>query len=238
MKRLVFSILGMLVFALPTTGIAAKAKVKGVVSSHHGTFIQDIDESNSARCPISGVCAGDLVTCADGEIISITTTLITFLDKLCDDTDPAVADCDGRFTSLSESCVVPLTPGPTPINEVTAFPETRTCFDPAATSAVPADCTGSVADLEAAGVSVVYTNTLRNHARGDFYSEGEYHLVAEQIGGTAKQFVDNTDGKKKEFIPEVYICENTAQTNHLFDNCLAANGTEGCGFAGVCFRGR
>ncbi len=151
MTKLMFALIGVVMFALPAT-ILAGSNLRGVVSHASGTYRVMLPESLGGTCPESG-CVGDLLTCPAGEACVIVTGVYSFLEGICDDGGPN--PCAGRLTILQEDCNDPRFPpslgGPGgrdikldgAILSIGSRGESIVCFDDTATPEAPADCMGS-----------------------------------------------------------------------------------------------
>ena len=95
MKKLIFAAVGLLAFGLPASGAAQELRVQA-----HWTGVYFLEFCNGAPC------VGDLVTCPAGGNNQLVPGqgVIEVLDGICNDFDPAVTDCGGRFTWYNEEC--------------------------------------------------------------------------------------------------------------------------------------
>jgi len=194
-------------------------------SQFSGTFTQEADEDDLANCPTGGVCAGDLVTCSDGERIVISTTTFYSLGKACD--DAGFPTCGGRFTGFNERCFDP-TVGSGDVKRngsilsVNSRGETRICFSNLA--AWP-DCTNATKPPD--GI-VIFEGDVRAQVSFDLVVGGPAHVIAEVIRKTSNPFRDPADGQVKQLKARVIISHITSQR----DTGCGTPGSASCGFAG------
>ena len=238
MTKLMFALIGVVMFALPTT-ILAELNPRGVVFQSSGTFISDTPQSFGGTCPESG-CAGDLVTCAADEEIVIVTGTDNFVEGVCDDAGPT--PCAGRVGFLEEDCFdarfpPPLGPGGRDIKldglilSARFRGEVITCFDDTATPDAPADCTAPTA-------TIILEGTTLGQNQAWLGGVAPRQNTAELTTTRTRKFT--IDGNQRR-LPEdrIYTANVTLQPDPTSDNCAEANSAfglpPGCGFAGTAW---
>ena len=229
MKKLAFTVVGLMVFIIPgdqsmaqgtpRSRCTARLRPQGIVAQYHGVGVIHADENGSWTCPIGGVCAGYLVTCADDQNIILANDVSTFLEGICDDHNPASANCAGRFTAYGEGCFTPR--AASPVGDSTIIGEGRVCFDPDATPEEPAHCEGSVAELEAAGITVVGKVSYRQQVR---HTESKPDQWTMEVSVRAGRPFTDAGCKKRLDTGKLLICEGTTQADRY--NSMACFGLE------------
>mgnify|MGYP001098285351 CR=1 FL=1 len=171
--------------------IPATADDLRVVAHFNGTC-EIFDPGDGPFCDGPGnVCEGDLLTCATGEEIAVCKLDFFFMDGICDDGDPNVTDCDGRFRDYDESCRDRSRDQVTNFNfsAIHARGAYRVCFDDTGSG----DCSGSTP----AG-TIIETGRFRTQAR---FAVDEFSPFWADTGVLEKstfEFFDPVDGLTKE----------------------------------------
>jgi len=220
MKKLIFTIAGLLLFVTPAISIAG-----GVAAQFSSGFTVEADEANLANCLTGGVCTGDLVTCGNGETISIAAVTYHFLNEICDDAD--FPSCGGRFTGLVETCHDPtLGTGDLKINGLVlsinrrgAF---RICFSD---SAAWADCKDATKPVD--GIVIVEGDIRMQTTQ--FFPGGPSHAIGATNLTASQLFRDPADGKRKQLKNKVVFPHVTSQP--ISTGCGAPGSP--CGSAGT-----
>ena len=235
MKKLIFAMTVLLVFALSATVMAGGKGPKGkqvtpsaekIVAQWSGFYTQNAP-GGGGTC--NATCVGDLVSCTATQGIAFTKVVFTFLAGICDDHDPLATACGGRYTALGEECSELGFPGVIsngPILHVNSRGKNRVCFDDDQT--IIGDCTGAPSEG-----TVIGTGDTRTQTRLDLGAAGgPSHATSESVTRTLVNFIDPADGivKRLNTVGQRTIAHILAQPND------GANCSGGCGLAGTTVR--
>lgn len=234
MKKLIFVMTILLGFALAATAMAQHGpkgqqvtpSAEKIVAQWSGFYTQNAP-GGGGTCTAT-VCAGELVSCTDGQGIAFTNVVFTLLAGICDDHDPlATAACGGRYTSLGEECSELVPPGVIlngRILHVNSRGKNRICFDNAAAG----DCTGATPAGTVIGTGDTRTQTRLDLGGSSFTS----HATSESVTRTLVDFIDPIDGivKRLNTVGKRTISQILAEPND------GANCGGACGLAGTSVR--
>jgi hypothetical protein len=190
---------------------------RGIILREHGTTV--LNEG----CFAAG-CTGDLVTCQAGEVMAISKSILSHLERVCDDS--GTTPCAGKITGVAESCYVPGADtqlAGTMLSTTVRRGQFRTCFD----NTAQADCTGA-----AASSLVISSGIFQTHIRQSLFDGPLGQSTNEFRATDTRPF--QFGGRMTRLHRGMFLLHVTFQPNPIGDpTCETINpgGTPGCGFA-------
>ena len=208
MKKLILIITGLLILVFPATILASGPE--GIVAHVIGTV--KVDPPDGSGC-VGDDCAGDLVTCQEGEFLTTVSVTFLFLEDVCD--DGGATPCNERLSLVDETCGDPSTDVNLSglILSVTPQGRFRICFDDPG----PSLCTGSPPSGTIIGEGVVRSQVRQFLGSGPAMGNVELDLT--------KRRSFRIDGQKLRLTTDVSVGDFTSQPDANQDNC----GGDGCG---------
>lgn len=218
MKKLIIAAVGLLMFSLAATATAQELRVQ---SRFSGLYIEDF--CNPAEC------VGDLVSCPVGALLITSRGVLQGINGICDDLDPNVTDCGGRYTWFEEECLIPGSGSSAFAGSLRFFFQRgkgRYCFnDPAGT---PADCQGTPPTGK-----VILTASIQSQGRINTknFTAG-YTGESSWTDVKTTPFFDPSVGKMMKLQEGAAVQYWTAQDDFTGPSCFVEF-PNGCGWGGT-----